>query len=407
MLLLPRIPSDYQILFLDMDAFFASCEQQLRPELRNRPIGVVPQLIDSTCILSPSYEAKRLGIKTGIGVRQAQLLCPSIQLVEARPEIYKKIHYQIYDILGEVSPWTKAHSIDEFSVVLSPSEQNEKSAQTITAYIKNRIYHEIGPYNTTSIGFAPNRFLAKVAGEIHKPDGLGIITLHNLEDVLSSLQLTDLPGIARNMEGHLHGMGIYTTRQLFHTSAATLRRQFGFPGEMWWYRLHGYEIDPINHKRASIGHSHVLAPQWRSPQKAYQVLTRLVHKTGMRLRHEGFYAQDTHLYIGHINAPPHYAHLHTHAYCDTTTAINLAEQLWKTRPSTLNPILHLAFTFTGLVKYDSQPISLFRELEKPTRLSEALDSVNDKYGRDSIFPASMLNAKETAPDRIPFGEVRY
>lgn len=407
MLILRDNPQDYRVLFLDMDAFFASCEQQLNPSLRKRPIGVVPEILTTTCILSPSYEAKRLGVRTGTSVREALLRCPNIQLVAARPKIYKQIHYHIRDIISNVTPWFHAGSIDEFAVHISPSEREKEKVEKIALYIKDAFRTSLGDYITASIGFGPNRFLAKVASELHKPNAVEYITLANREQVLCSLELTDLPGIAFGMSRQLRGMGIYTIKQLLATSAQTLRLQFGFPGEVWWYRLHGYEVDDVSHQRSTIGHSHVLAPAWRTPHKAYQVLQRLVHKAGQRLRKEGFQACDTALIVRYIGRESYYNHIHTGAYSDSTTATQLADYLYTKRPLAFEPILQLAFSFSKLVRYPGRPMRLFPEIERTESLTDALDAINDKFGRDTIYRASMLNARHTAPDRIPFGELRY
>ncbi len=407
MSLFNNAPKDYRTLFLDMDAFFASCEQQMRPELRGRPIGIVPTLVSTTCVLTASYEAKRVGVKTAMPIWEAKKRCPDILLVEARPPLYKKIHFQIVDILNTVSPWVFAKSIDEFAVILSPREQNEQIARDISQTIKERLRATLGEYITASIGFAPNQFLAKVAGAMNKPNGLKMITLATLESTLATLELTDLPGIARGMSRRLRAENIYTIEQLLMTEPKKLRRMFGWPGEVWWYRLHGYEVDNITHNRASIGHSHVLAPDWRMPNKAYQVLTRLVHKAGQRLRHEGFLATYTSLLVRYLHDDGYYNFVRTHPYYDSPTAMQMADQLFAGRPRHLEPILHLAFTFSGLQPAKPRPQSLFPEVEKPVLLTEALDVINDKYGRDTIFAGSMLKSQTEAPDRIPFGEVRY
>lgn len=401
------VPKDYHVLFLDMDAFFASCEQQMRPELRGRPIGIVPAPVATTCVLTASYEAKRVGVKTAMPIWEAKKRCPDILLVEARPSLYKQIHYQIVAILNDISPWVFAKSIDEFAVVLSPREQNEQIARDISQVIKDRLRSTIGQYITASIGFGPNQFLAKVVGAMNKPNGLRMITLANLESTLATLELTDLPGIARGMSRRLRAENIYTTEQLLMTEPKKLRRMFGWPGEVWWYRLHGYEVDNVEQHRSSIGHSHVLAPQWRAPHKAYQVLTRLVHKAGQRLRHEGFLATYTSLLVRYLHHDGYDKFIRTYPYHDSPTAMRLADRLFQDRPLRLEPILQLAFTFSGLVSAESRPISLFPEVEKPVRLTEALDTINDKFGRDTIMVGSMLHAAEQAPDRIPFGRVRY
>ncbi len=400
-------PHDYRILFLDMDSFFASCEQQLQPNLRGRPVGVVPQLVNSTCVLSASYEAKARGVKTGTGVAQARGLCPDIQLIEARPSLYKQIHYQISAVLQDVTPWVNPQSIDEFALTISPSERSAQSAIDIAERIKTKLARVIGPYIPASIGFASNQFLAKVASEYRKPKGLVLMTNENRHAMLSALQLTDLPGIARGLSRRLRAEGIYTTEQLLQADAQHLRRIMGFLGEVWWLRLHGYEVDDVTYARSSIGHSHVLPPAWRAPGQAYQVLQRLVHKAGQRLRREGYLATYTYLSIQYIGAGSYHGFVRSEAYADSATATKLADQLFAARPHHMAPILHLAITFSGLQSALPERLSLFDQFERPARLTKALDAINDTFGRDTIYVGSMMQARHTAPDRIPFGKVRF
>ncbi len=404
---LNQTPQNFRVLFLDMDSFFASCEQQANPKLRGQAVGVVPQLIDSTCVLSASYEAKWLGVKTGTSVREARAKIPQMIFVEARPRYYKSIHWQLADILSHFSPWVEAKSIDEFSMQMALSERNDASAMRLGQAIKHRFRQEIGEYITASIGFGPNQFLAKVAGELNKPNGFGVITLQNLDAVLGGLSMTDLPGIARGLSRRLQAHGIHTTSTLLNADTAKLRRILGFLGEVWWYRLHGWEVDDYALKRSTIGHSHVLPPVWRTYDRAWQVLQKLTHKAGQRLRREGYFATHTSLSIQYMGHQHFFDHTRSMPYSDTANALTISRRLFERQPYRLEPILHLAFSFGGLVKSNARPQSLFINLEKPIRLSEALDKVNDKYGRDTIFNAGMLSAKLTAPDRIPFGKVRY
>jgi len=407
MSLLNTPPKDYQTLFLDMDAFFASCEQQVNPTLRGKPVGVVPQMVDSGCIISPSYEAKRRGIKVGFNVAQARIKCPDIVFVEATPALYKQFHYQIAEILSHQSPWVEAKSIDEFSVKLSPSQQDYFTAQKVAAKIKDDIASSVGQFVTCSIGVSANYFLSKTASEMRKPNGTLILPLSEAEQALSKLELTDLCGIARGLSRRLRAEGVYSIKQLYQLTPQQLRRWFGFNGELWWYRLRGYEVDNVAWARKNIGHSHVLPPEWRTPEKARHVLNRLVHKVGQRLRKEGFWAKHVHLSLAYIGSGYYYNHQQTMPFCDSATMTQLANQLFDIRSQPSSFILQVAWTVSDLIQGCAMPEPLFPEMQKSLLLTHALDKINDRYGRDTIFTSSMMSARETAPDRIPFGRLRY
>ena len=163
-------------LFVDMNAYFASVEQQVCPELRGRPTAVVPVMADSTCCIAVSYEAKKCGIKTGTKVLAARRLCPDLQLVESRPALYVKYHKEIIEAVNTVLPVEQVHSIDEMSCKLIGRERNPDYAVLLAKDIKQAIKERVGKYLLCSIGIAPNRFLSKVASNMEKPNGMTLIT---------------------------------------------------------------------------------------------------------------------------------------------------------------------------------------------------------------------------------------
>ena len=183
-------------LFVDFDSFFASVEQHDDPRLRGRPVAVVAVPSDTTCCLAASQQAKRLGIKTGTGVREARERCPDIALVLARPWRYIEMHHAFMAAIGDCIPTEKAASIDEVPCTLIGRERQRDNAIAIARRIKQRLcYVGIGPDMSCSIGIGPNRFLAKTASDMNKPDGLTVIEQADLPHALHGLALRDLCGI--------------------------------------------------------------------------------------------------------------------------------------------------------------------------------------------------------------------
>nr|WP_262915654.1 hypothetical protein [Niabella ginsengisoli] len=184
-----------------MNSYFASCEQQLQPHLRNKAIGVCPYDGPNAVVIAASKEAKKFGIKTGMSASECKILCPDFQMVPTRPYHYRRIHVQIMTILrnycGEdVFP----KSIDEAVINLTNHKYIYKDVLHLAKQIKQDIYHAVGEYVTCSIGIAANAFFAKLATELQKPDGLIFITADNVDNYLSQMNLTDIPGIARAAE---------------------------------------------------------------------------------------------------------------------------------------------------------------------------------------------------------------
>ncbi len=400
---LTRLPKDYQVLFLDMDAFFASCEQQTQPHLRGKPIGVSPSMAPSGSLIAASYEAKRFGVRTGMGLRQARMLCPDIIATPTHVSLYREIHHKILDILRDYSPWVAVKSIDEFAIKLSSTEQNEEQSVALAYELQNHICKELGVCLTSSFGIGPNKFLAKVAADINKPAGVTVVTIGSIDSIIGALPLSDLTGIGRGWVRRLRAEGIYTTAELLQRSPGDLRRIFGFPGEAWWYRLRGYEIDEGPSRHTTLSHSHVLEPKWRPPARAHDVLQRLAMRVGARLRRQGYWASCSNVYIRYVEGGGDHFHISSAPYCDGRTMVEFANRMFEQRLRKSEHILMLSFCVTGLQTAGARPQSLFPEREKPLHLSEAIDCVNDRFGEGSVLIASALNAANTAPDAIAFG----
>jgi DNA polymerase IV len=184
-------------LFIDLNSYFATVEQEVRPELRGRPIAVVPMMADTTCCIAASYEAKAFGVKTGTLVADARRMCPEIALVEARHELYVDYHHRVVDAVESCLPVTAVLSIDEMACRLTGRERPLISALELGRNVKARISERVGPMLRSSVGLATNRYLAKIASDMEKPDGLVALPLDILPEALSHLTLRDLPGIDR------------------------------------------------------------------------------------------------------------------------------------------------------------------------------------------------------------------
>ena len=169
------------IMHIDLNACFAHIEQQANPLLRGKPTVVAAYITPNGCVLSPSYEAKNLGIKTGMRVRDARLLCPEVVVLSPDPPKYRAVHLQFRRLFREYSPVVIPKSIDEAVLDFSGTPTVRESSLVEAGYeIKRRMREEIGEWLTCNVGISTNRFLAKTAAGLHKPDGLDVITHENL-----------------------------------------------------------------------------------------------------------------------------------------------------------------------------------------------------------------------------------
>lgn len=381
-------------LYVDFNSYFASVEQQLRPELRHKPIAVVPVETDATCAIAASYEAKAFGIKTGTPIWEAKKRCPEIVCVLADHERYLDYHHRILEEVNNHIPVTMVCSIDEVACRMMENEMPR--AVEIAQSIKRGLAANVGEYIRCSIGIAPNRYLAKVATDLQKPDGLTLLPAEEAPARLAHLALRDLPGIGYNMERRLNREGLYHIAQLWPLNAQQMRKVWGSVwGEKMWYCLRGVEVPEEETTKSTIGHSHVLAPELREPTKAKYVARRLTLKVASRLRRMGYYASSFHLSIRIENGPRLEEKLRFHRAQDSITLLRLLDQTWEALllQSKGSRIKKISVSVYGLQAAHDIQQELFDELpqtelqyrRRAERMSHALDSINTKYGRDSIL----------------------
>ncbi len=402
---LSQKPADYSVLFLDMNAYFASVEQQVQPTLRGLPVGITPYVGSTGCIIARSYEAKEWGVGVGDNVASARKKCPKIKIIEARPALYQIYHREILKILKNNAPQVTALSIDEFMIRLTGRDQTKNGSIKLAEEIKSDL-REIADFMTCSIGIGPNYFLAKVAGESKKPDGLTLIELKNLPQFYKSLKLRDIPGVNFRMERQLAERKIYTAYDFYCKNLVDMSCLLKFPGKVWYYRMRGYEVDEFVIKNKTVGHSHVLAPELRTREKAISVLEKLASKVAYRLRKEKLWARGVAVTISFLQGGGFSDYKHCQLFNDTISIIREVKCLVGRCENWRDP-LYLSITTFNLVQTSNKQISIMPEIEKSRLLSETLDKINDEYGSSTIYHASSYYGVDAAPDRIPFGMPRY
>lgn len=391
-------------LFVDMNAYFASVEQQVRPELRGKPVMVVPSLVDTTCAIAASYEAKKFGIKTGTMVREAKKICPNIVAVEAHPSMYVDYHNKIVDAVESCLPVTAVMSVDEMACRLRGSDQALKNAMKLGLEIKAAIRKRAGDYLTCSVGIAPNRFLAKVASDMQKPDGLTVIEQYQIPEKLMVLKPSDFPGIGNRMEHRLHMRGIKTMRDLYDLSKAEMKSVWGgIIGLRMYEWMRGVDLElEESPDQKSVGHSHVLPPQLRTMDLAYATAQKLTHKAAHRMRKLGFWARGFSLYVRFMHQHGWSANVRILECQDTFTILEALKTLWSEVPD--GKPFAVGVTLYDFVSDQEHTFGLFHE-QKRMALSKALDEINVKYGSNSVYFGGIHHVRSAAPTRISFTQI--
>ncbi len=392
-------------LFLDFNSYFASIEQQENPNLRGKPVAVAPVDAETTSCIAASYEARQYGVKCGTPIGEARRMCPGLVVVRGDHAVYAAYHERIERVVQTLLPIDEKLSIDEMSFQLLGTERTPSVAVELALEMKRLIRDRVGEAMTCSVGIAPNPFLAKVATELRKPDGLVVITAHDLPHMLCGLNLTDFPGISRRMQARLNAQGILTTQAMCAATRYELTRAFGsIVGERWWYLLRGIDLKTTKNSRGSFSHSHVLPPALRTEEGCRTVLIRLIYKAAMRLRAEG-------LWTGGIGFGVRGIRRHWDAYVplaptqDSRALTGALMEEWPRRDF-LSPI-KVWMGLSGLKLAEGVTPSLFDEAKGDVlELSRAVDRMNARFGKLKVYPAPIHGVRDTAEERIAFGKTK-
>ena len=395
-------------LYIDLNSCFATIEQQCRPMLRGRPVAITNRLVPNSCIIAASYEAKAMGVKVGMRTREAETLCPSLIYAETEPGKYIFVHEKLRRIMTDYSPAVVMKSIDEGVIDLSqaPTHIYARDRYELGREIKQRLKDEIGCHMRCNVGIASNRFLAKLAGELHKPDGLDEITPVNQREIFAKLKLTDLPGINIRMQARLNAVGIFTPLQFLDADEMTLVKLVckSIDGHKWYLRLRGIEVDDFMSDIKTIGRQYVMDGRLSRDETEARII-HLAEDAGYRLRSKHLYARGIYLWVfGYDDVHYHRQTILREAIHTDQDIARVAHQLFRELPA---PVRIAGIT---LYKLQAQPNpQLCLEQSKNDRKSAvcaAADQINLRFGARKIHCADTLGTEQVRC-KIPFGSTRY
>ncbi len=398
------------IMHIDLNSCFATVEQQARPMLRGKPVAIVNRKTEHTAIITASYEAKAKGVKVGMKLKEARLLCPDIVALESDPSKYRYVYHKLLDIMRDYSAHVTMKSIDEGIIDFHQTSYAlaDRDLVDIGYEIKQRLKDEIGVWMRCNIGISTNRFLAKTAAGLHKPDGLDVITSKNIKEVLGELKMLDLTGIAHRNEHRLNSVGIFTPLQFLEADPVTLRRIVfkSVVGEWWYKRLRGFEVDDVETKLGRVGRQYVLERFDLTHDEVLQRLHHLCESVGGRLRSQGKAARGVYVYAKTLDR--NYWHSSTLSplpFYSNSSIYTQALQLFNKAPDNLREIgIHCY----ELAELEESQVSLFAdEITRERQAVEAVDSLNRRFGERTVHSAGTLGTGIYVNTKIPFGSTRY
>ncbi len=377
---------------VDMNAFFASVEQQSKPSLRGKPVAVIGAQ-QRTVITTSSYEARAYGVKVGMTVPEAKKLCPDIIFVAGNNRKYTDTCTRIVRLYGDYTPLVEVYSVDEAFLDITGALYLFGKPENIAFRIKRKIWRNFGL--TCSIGVGPNKLLAKLAGNMQKPDGFTTIHPGAVSEILEKLPVSELCGIGSRLERHLEAMGIKTCGELGRFSVKDLENKFGIVGKKLHQMGLGIDESPVVSvadapDTKSVGHSMTLERNISNNEDMERYILQLSEMVGRRLR-RGNYSGRT------IALTLRYPDFHTFTkrrtikeYINDGIDIYL-EALDILRMIRLKHAVRLlGVSVSNLIKNYSQ-IPLFKKDRDRISIVQTMDKINDRYGEFSITQARLLD----------------
>lgn len=382
-----------EIMHIDMDAFFAAVEQLDNPELKGKPVIVGGIGLDNRGVVSAaSYEARKYGVHSAMPMIQARRLCPDGIYLSGRHHRYSEMSRQIFDIFYEFTPLVEGISIDEAFLDLTGCHRLFGDSIEIGKKIKDQIQERLGL--TASVGLAPNKFLAKLASGMDKPDGFFIIPEDRISEILEPLPVGKIWGVGKKTEEALKKKGLDTIAKIKKLSINELEAMFGKMGFQLYHLARGIDNRSVevDNQIKSISHEETFQEDLTDKNQILSSLLRMSSKVSRRLRKKGLEGNTIYIKV-------RYGDFTTYTRRITVSiATNDTDKIYRTglrlleREELLNkPVRLLGIGVSNLYEENRKQLSLFNDNIKADKLTKTIDGLKDKFGDNSVFRARNLD----------------
>lgn len=387
------------IFHVDVNSAFLSWSAAYRVKVlgEDRDLRDIPSVVAGdrasrhSIILAKSTPAKKFGIHTGEPLFQALEKCPSLTVVPPEYELYVEASRHFVEILRQFSPLVEQYSIDEAWVDMTGTERLFGAPRLAAEALRDRIWREMG--FTVNVGISSNKILAKMAGELEKPNKVITLFPEEMEKKLWPLSVQELFLVGSATRKKLNQMGIYTIGELAQAEEGTVRRRLGKFGQTIWHFANGRNADmvrPVQEENKGYGNSVTTSEDVASAQQAYRVLLGLCETVGMRMRRDGKCGRCVSIQL-RTNEFIHFSHQMTlHGATNMTQTLfdascRLFDEVW----DGITPMRQLGVQVTRLASEPYQQFDLFSGLspvqyERKLKLDETVDALRDKFGEDII-----------------------
>ena len=374
------------IIHLDMDAFFASVEIRENPELVGLPVVVGGPSKNRGVVAAASYVARKYGVFSAMPMSQASRLCPDLHILPVNMPLYVSVSGQIHEIFNRYTPEIEPLSLDEAFLDVSKSIKLFGSAENIAKRIKYDIKQELNL--DVSAGIAPNKFVAKIASDIEKPNGFVVVEEKNMQNFLDPLPIKRIWGVGKKTEEKLNNYGITTIKDLRNQSNRWLIDRFGKQGDHIYRLANGQDKREVvsDVKAKSISAESTFVEDINNKETLISYLSQLTEQVAVRLREKNRKAKTVSIKI---------------RFHDFTTNVrsktlqqssNQTEEIWQTVKSLFNIAIptgqvSLRLLGVGVSGFDGEKYSqtdLFSDSEKYDELDNITDEINKRFGKLKI-----------------------
>ncbi|MFC1494670.1 DNA polymerase IV [Thermodesulfobacteriota bacterium] len=382
------------IIHLDMDAFYPAVEILDNPGLKGKPV-IVGGSSKRGVVSSASYEARKFGVHSAQPIARALKLCPNGVFLPVRMERYKEMSFRIFEIFKRFTPLVEPLSIDEAFLDITGTERLLGDPVYVAKKIKDTVFDETGL--TVSAGVAPSKFIAKIASDMDKPDGLTVVPHDKINDFLDTLSVSKMWGVGKVMLEKLGRYNIKTFYDLRTFPLETLERAFGKNGTRMHLLAMGIDNRSVEteHEIKSIGHELTFSKDIQDIEYAEEQILALAIKTGKRMRSNNVAGKIVTLKVKYSNfkqiTRSQTLDKHTH---DGMIIYQKAKKLLRKTDTGKKPVRLLGISMSGLEPGEiNGQLSLFLKDEKTKKaenLNKAIDSLQDKFGTLSIQPGRLM-----------------
>lgn len=394
------------IILVDMNAFFAAVEQHDHAELRGQPVAITNGDV-GTCIITCSYEARAYGIKTGMHLKDALLLCPHLIRISSRPQRYAEVSSRIMNALQDITPDVEIFSVDEAFLDVTRCQKLLGTPEKIGHLTKEKVFATSGLL--CSIGISGDKTTAKYAAKLQKPNGFNLIPPWEAAEKLKQVPVRDLCGIGEGTARFLAKYGVYSCGDMAKLPISVVGKRFGNPGRKIWLMCQGKDPESVHttiNAPKSMGHGKVMPPNTRDKNTLLIYLRHMCERLAARLRHHQFEAQ--HFFIGWKCFD---------GWIGKKSVLVLPTNDGKILFQLGQKILYEIWQGQGVhqiqvTALDPKPANsqadLFITSDKQTeKLNQLVDTINQRYGEFTIAPAPLLQRSTMhnviAPAWKPYG----